>query len=67
MVSNFAKSSRALPSSVVGRLPFNASVSSFSACTMASAGVAVEFVMCLCLNRTVSVILTTPVPLTHTS
>ena len=49
IVSNFAKYLRELPSSVVGMLPFNASVSYFAAFTMASAGVTVGFVMCLFL------------------
>ena len=65
--STLSGSSRDVSLSDPGNFPFNASMSSLAAWTMASAGVTVGFVMCLCLKKTVSVLLTAPVPLTHMS
>ena len=50
-----------------GTFAFNAAVRSLAAFTIASSGVTVGFIMCLCLKNTVLVLLTAPVPLTHTS
>ena len=65
IVSNFSKYLRKLPSSVLCVLTLNDFISYFTACNMSSTSVTVGFCICLCLNNTVSVLLTAIMPLNH--
>ena len=67
ILSSFSNSCTVLPYNDDGIRPFNAAFNSFNACTNASSGDTMGFVMCLCFKNTVSEIRSAPVCLLHTS